>query len=78
LTRRSRSRIAALAADQHVQRRGDLLLDQAAHRQHLAAHVLDLAVELAGNVLRKMQSIHARSLRRPCVRKTKDRVRTQP
>ena len=35
------------ARDQHTYCRGDLLLDDAAHRQYLAANVLDLAVELA-------------------------------
>ncbi len=47
-----------IALDEHVERRRDLLLDEAAHREHLTAHVLDLAVELAGDVLGEVERVH--------------------
>src|SRR3569623_567684 len=49
---------AAVAADHGAERIIELLFDDAAHRQHFVADVLQLVVELLGDVMTDVDSVH--------------------
>ena len=59
----------AVALDQRGERRAELLLDEAAHGEHLAAHVLEILVEALRDVVGEISSFHgAASRERSCSR----------
>jgi hypothetical protein len=48
----------AVAIDQRRERAPELLLDEAAHGEHLAANVLEILVETLGGVVREISGFH--------------------
>ena len=58
---RHRNAEIAVALDERGHGVGELLLDHAAHGQHLVAHALEVFVEAARDVMRKIGGFHGAS-----------------
>src|SRR5262245_51609550 len=68
----------AVSLDQRGNRLLQLLLDEAAHREHLAAHALQVFVETAGDVMTEVSGFHVRRAPAQGASGSLDHIRVDP